>query len=47
MSETQVFVSWSRPFSRQVAELLYTWLPHVLLGVRPWMSSEDIAKGKP
>src|SRR4051812_22618501 len=40
-----VFISWSGPRSRQLAELLRTWLADALHYLEPWMSSEDIPKG--
>jgi|ERR1051326_2559909 hypothetical protein len=47
MAELEIFVSWSKSGSRQIAEALKEWLPHVLPGAKPWMSSEDITKGVP
>ncbi len=47
MADLEVFVSWSRPASHQAAGAFKEWLPGVLPGVRPWMSSEDITKGTP
>lgn len=41
-----VVISWSKPTSRGVASSLHVWLPKVLPGIQPWMSEEDIAKGK-
>lgn len=41
----KVFISWSGAQSRQVAEALHWWLPKVLQGVRPFVSSKDIDKG--
>lgn len=40
-----VFVSWSKERSRMLAKELTKWLPSVLQATRPWMSSENIAKG--
>ncbi len=40
-----VILSWSGPQSRKVAEALNTWLKEVLPGIKPWISTEDIAKG--
>jgi hypothetical protein len=40
-----VFLTWSGPRSRQVAEALKKWLPGVVQQCQPWMS-KDIAAGK-
>ncbi len=47
MAELDVILSWSGRVSRTAAEALYGWLPVVLPGIRPWISTEDIAKGTP
>ena len=47
MADLEVFVSWSRPGSHQTALAFVDWLPLVLPGVKPWLSSEDITKGTP
>ncbi len=41
----KVFISWSGERSRQVAELLSTWIQCVLQAVEPWQSSKDIDRG--
>ena len=42
-----IFISWSGSTSHDMARILKDWLPTVLHYVRPWLSSEDIRKGKP
>ncbi len=42
----RVIVSWSGATSRKIAEFLYEWWPKVVPGIKPWVSFEDIAKGK-
>ena len=42
----KIFLSWSGAESHALARVLHEWLPVVLPSVDPWMSSEDIAKGK-
>jgi hypothetical protein len=41
-----VFISWSGDRSKRLALLLHQWLQQVVNQLRPWMSSEDISKGK-
>lgn len=41
-----LLISWSKTQSRMVASALHSWLPAVVPGVDPWMSTKDIAKGK-
>lgn len=41
----KVFLSWSGPRARKLAEGLRQWLPDVLHKVDPWLSSEDIDPG--
>ncbi|MGI4734612.1 MAG: hypothetical protein ACRYG7_05645 [Janthinobacterium lividum] len=41
----KVFISWSGERSRQVAELLHTWIECVIQAVEPWVSSSDIDRG--
>jgi len=41
----RVFLSWSGPRSRRVAENLHSWLPDVLPAIETWFSDKDIDKG--
>lgn len=41
----KVFISWSGDLSHEVARAIRNWLPKVLTTVKPYVSSEDIAKG--
>ncbi len=40
-----VFISWSGPRSRAVAELLRDWIKCVLQATRPWISTRDLDRG--
>ena len=42
----KIFISWSGSQSHALASILHEWLPKVLPSVDPWMSSEDIDKGR-
>lgn len=42
----KVFISWSGETSHKVALALHEWLPSVIQAVHPYVSSEDIEKGK-
>jgi len=41
----KIFISWSGPRSKAVAELLHFWIQCVLQTARPWISSQDIDRG--
>lgn len=41
----KVFVSWSGPVSKHIAEQMREWLKAVIQTLDPWLSSEDIDKG--
>lgn len=42
---TKVFISWSGPRSKVIAEALKVWLPKVIQSVDPWISTQDIDAG--
>lgn len=41
----KIFVSWSGPISQQIAQEVRNWLPYVLQGVEPFITTADIDKG--
>jgi hypothetical protein len=41
-----LFISWSGELSHKIALILREWIPTVLPAIKPWVSSEDIAKGE-
>lgn len=42
----KLFISWSGQASRKIAIVLRNWIPDVIRGVEPFVSSEEIRKGK-
>ena len=42
----KLFISWSGELSHKIALILREWIPTVLPTIKPWVSSEDIAKGE-
>ena len=42
----KVFISWSGDRSKQLAEAIHWWLPHVLQFAKPYFTPADIEKGK-
>jgi hypothetical protein len=45
MENMDIFISWSGPRSRAVAEALKEYLPIIVNAFNPWLSSADIDKG--
>ena len=43
--EHNIFISWSKPRSYQVAKALHEWLPNVIQSAKPWISVENVDKG--
>jgi hypothetical protein len=43
--EYNVFISWSGPRSKWIAEFFHGWLPLLVQSAKPWMSATDIEKG--
>lgn len=41
-----ILLTWSGSASHDIAAFFRTWLQMVLPGIQPWISDEDIAKGK-
>ena len=41
----RVFISWSGPKGKAIAEHLSDWLPHVLQSVEPYFTPSDVEKG--
>ena len=45
-SQLDILLTWSGTASHEIASFFHGWLPSVLPGIQPWISDEDIAKGK-
>lgn len=42
----KIFISWSGQLSKQVADLLAKWIPDVLQHAKPWVSTQNLEKGR-
>ena len=42
----KILISWSGERSAEIAQIFREWLPTILPGMEPWMSSQDIPKGR-
>jgi TIR domain-containing protein len=42
----KVFISWHGDISREIANALHDWLPHVIQSAKPFVSSGDIGTGR-
>jgi ribosome-binding protein aMBF1 (putative translation factor) len=42
----KLFLAWSGPTSRRLAEFMREWIPSVVQAIKPFMSSQDIRKGR-
>ena len=41
-----ILLSWSKPQSHAIASALYECLPSIIPGIKPWISTKDISKGR-
>lgn len=41
----QIFFSWSKPLSSEIAEAFKNWLPKVIQSIKPYFTPDDIDKG--
>jgi hypothetical protein len=42
----KLFICWAGERSKEIATFLHDWLPKVHQNIEPFMSAEDIGKGK-
>jgi len=45
LSNMKIFISWSGIRSKAIANILRDWIPEVIQGAQPWMSSKDLNAG--